>query len=109
MPGHPHPWRIMTAVFVAVLMCSLVIQKLFSPLGDAALRAADSRQISVTGVIAASPSVPATLTLRDGDSRYILANASEARIFAGRKVRIVGIFHESTGLLEVRSISPLPL
>ncbi|HUI54528.1 MAG TPA: hypothetical protein VLY04_06130 [Bryobacteraceae bacterium] len=99
----------MTAVFVAVLLCSFAIQRLFSPIGDAALRALDSRQVSVTGVIAASQSEPGKIALDDGGSRYVLADQIHAGMFAGRKVRVIGIFHESTGLLEVRSISPLPL
>ena len=63
---------------------------------------------SVTGVIAASPSEPGKLALCDGTSSYILADQTKARVFAGRKVRVIGILHESTGLLELRNIDPLP-
>jgi hypothetical protein len=99
----------MTVVFGGVLLCSFAIQKLLSPVGDAAVRAADARQVSVTGVIAASRAEPGKLALRDGNSWYVLADQSKARGFAGHKVRVLGIFHESTGLLEIRDIGPLPL
>jgi hypothetical protein len=45
-------------VFGGVLLCSFAISKLFSPAGDAALRALDARPASVIGVIAASSSEP---------------------------------------------------
>jgi hypothetical protein len=44
MPGNPHPWRIMTAVLGGVLLFSVMLQKLFTPAGDAVLRAATQRQ-----------------------------------------------------------------
>jgi hypothetical protein len=34
MAGNSHPWRIMTAVFIGVLLVSFCIQKLFDPAGD---------------------------------------------------------------------------
>jgi hypothetical protein len=108
MSGNPRPWRIMTVVFGGVLLCSFAISKLFSPAGDAALRALDARPASVIGVIAASPSEPGKLALAGGASWYILSDQTKARVFAGRKVRVIGILHESTGLLELRSIDPLP-
>ena len=108
MPGNPRPWRIMTVVFGGVLLCSFAIEKLLSPAGDAAVRAFDARQVNVTGVMAASPSEPGKFALCDGASSYILADQAEARRFAGYRVRIRGIVHESTGLLEIRHIDPLP-
>ncbi|MFY9725299.1 MAG: hypothetical protein WAJ87_07375 [Bryobacteraceae bacterium] len=79
-----------------------------SPTGDAAMRAVDSRQASVTGVIAASQSDPGKLVLRDGSTPYTLAGQVKARRFAGLRLCILGISHESTGLLEIRNIDPLP-
>ncbi len=99
----------MTVVFGGVLLCSFAIEKLFSPAGDAALRAFDARQVSVTGVIVASRSEPGKLALCASSSSYILEDQTTARVFAGHKVRVIGILHESTGLLELRNIAPVPL
>ena len=97
----------MAAVFAGVLLCSFGIEKLFSPAGNAALRAFDTRQVNMTGVIAASPSEPGKLALVAGTRSYILADQALARLFAGHRVRVVGIVHESSGLLEIRHIDPL--
>ena len=94
----------MAVVFGGVLLCSFAIEKLFSPAGDAALRAFDARPVSMIGVIAASQSESGKLALCDGSSSYVLADQTKARTFAGDKVRVIGILHESTGLLELRNI-----
>jgi hypothetical protein len=49
------------------------------------------------------------LALYDGASSYILVDQTRASTFARHKVRIIGILHESTGLLEIRNIDLLPL
>jgi hypothetical protein len=98
----------MAVVFGGVLLCSFAIDRLLSPAGDAVLRAFDARPVSVTGVIAVSQSEPGRLALRGSASSYILADQAKARTFAGHKVHVNGIFHESTGLLEIRNIDALP-
>jgi hypothetical protein len=99
----------MSVVFGAVLLCSFAIGKLLAPAGDAALRALDARQVEITGIIARSPSRHGSLVIADGAHSYVLADQSRARLFAGHRVRVVGIVNESTGLLEIRSIDSLAL
>jgi hypothetical protein len=83
-----------------------VIEKLFSPAGDTVLRAFDSRQVDITGTIAACPSEKGEFAVV-GAKSFILADQTRARLFAGHRVRIVGIVHESTGLLDIRRIDSL--
>jgi hypothetical protein len=94
----------MTVVFGGVLLCSFAIERLFSPAGDAVLHAIETRQVNITGFIAACPSEPGRLAIVDGTRWYILADQTQARLFAGHKVRIVGIVHPCTGLLDIRRI-----
>ncbi len=42
MPGNPHPWRIMCALFALTLLGSWIAGKLLTPLGDAVLNALDA-------------------------------------------------------------------
>jgi hypothetical protein len=106
MSGNPHPWRIMAFVFGCVLLCSFGLEKLFSPAGDAVVRAVDGRAVTLTGTIEAQPS-QGRLVFRDGVATYTLADPAKARPYAGRKVRITGTLHEATGSLEIQSITPL--
>ncbi len=94
----------MTVVFGGVLLCSFAIERVFSPVGDAALHAIETSQVNITGFIAACPSEPARLAIVDGTRWYVLADQTRARLFAGHKVRIVGTVDESTGLLDIRRI-----
>jgi len=41
-----HPWRIMTFVFAAVLLCSMALDRLLAPAGDAILNALDRQPSS---------------------------------------------------------------
>jgi hypothetical protein len=95
----------MAAVFGGVLLFSFALQMLFSPAGGAVLRALDTSQVAVRGIIAVSPSEPGQLVLYSSNSAYALADQREARAYLGRQVRITGILHKSTGLLEIRSIA----
>ncbi len=96
----------MTAVFAGVLLFSFVIERMFSPAGDAALQALDRKQVNVTGVIASVRS-GRPLTLADGHTSYILDDQDRARTWAGRRVHVSGLLHESTGVLEIRRIDPI--
>jgi Protein of unknown function (DUF5818) len=105
MPGNPHPWRIMTLIFCAVLLCAIGLQHLVSPAGDALVRAVDGRPVTLTGTIAAQPA-GGRLVFRASDTTYRLSNPAMARYYAGRVVRITGTLHRATGLLEIRTIGP---
>lgn len=107
--GNPHPWRYMAMVFGGVLLCSFALLKVLSPAGDAMLRAVDGNQATITGTIAPSPTEPGKLALYHGRAAYILSDQAKARAYAGRAVRIAGILHQSTGLLEIRKIEPADL
>ena len=94
----------MAAVFGGVLLCSLGLQKIFSPAGDAMLRVVDVRQTTITGAIAPSRSERGKFALYHGDFAYILADQATAGTYAGHEVRVTGVLHESTGLLDVEKI-----
>ena len=97
----------MTAVFAGVLLFSFAIEKMFSPAGHAVLQALDAKQVNVTGVIASARS-GRPLTLASGATSYILDDQDKARTWAGHRVHVSGLLHESTGVLEIRRIDPLP-
>jgi hypothetical protein len=105
MNGYPHPWRIMTVLFGAVLLCSFGLHHLFSPVGDAVLRAVDGRPATLTGTIEASAG-DGRLVLRGDSVTYTLAGPIAAQRYIGHTVRITGVLHESTRLLEIRTIAP---
>ena len=94
----------MAVVFGGVLLCSFGLQKLFSPAGDAVVWAVDGRPVTLTGTIEAQPS-EGRLVFRDGVATYTLADPAKARPYAARKVRITGTLHETTGVLEIQSIT----
>ncbi len=96
----------MTAVFGGVLLCAFALQRLFAPAGDAVVKAVDQRPISAIGTIIAGRSAAGGLSLDDGRSAYRLTDPARARQYAGHTVRITGILHESTGLLDIRTIEP---
>jgi hypothetical protein len=106
---NPHPWRIMTAVFGGVLFCSILLQKLFSPVGDAMLQAADRRAATITGTIAESQSESGRLALYDGRSAYRLPDQEKVRTYAGRRVRVSGAIHQATGIFDIRTIELVDL
>jgi hypothetical protein len=103
MPENAHPWRVMTVVFGAVLVCSYGLERLASPAADAVVRVADTRPVSVTGTIDV-PAAKASPVLRSPGATYTLSDPAKARAWAGRQVRITGVLHESTGVLEIRTI-----
>jgi hypothetical protein len=103
MSGNSHPWRIMTAVFGAVLLCSFGLEKLLSPAGDAAVRAVDGRTVSLTGTIAIRP-FDSSIVLQSGGTVYVLSNPEAARSFVGRQVRIAGTVHRSNSRLAIETI-----
>jgi hypothetical protein len=104
MSGNPHPWRIMAVVFGGVLLSSFLLQELFSPAGDAVVRAVDGRPVVLTGTIAVPPA-KAGLVIHGDHDTYTLAEPAKAQAYAGRKVRITGTLHDATGLLEIYSIT----
>jgi hypothetical protein len=106
MPGNPHPWRIMSVLFVGVLLCSFGLQKFIAPAGNMVIRAVDTKSVTVTGTIQAD--LPhRRLVLENGAGIYLLADPPKALPYTGRKVRIAGTFHESTGVLDIQSITSL--
>jgi hypothetical protein len=105
MHGNPHPWRIMTLVFGAVLLCSFGLERLFSPVGDAVANAVDGRTVTLTGTIDA-PTARGPLVFHSGGAVYTLAGSSQARLYAGRLVRITGTLREAAARLEIRTIAP---
>ena len=96
----------MAVVFGGVLLCSFGLQKLFSPAGDAAVRAVDGRPVILTGTVSSAPP-EGRLVFQDGATTYTLADPVKARPYAGRKVRISGTLHEATGLLDIAGINSI--
>jgi len=94
----------MCAVFGGVLLCSCALERLSSVPVDAIVRAVDARPVSLTGTIDVR-GAEAGLVFHSAGNTYTLSDLSKARSFAGRPVRITGVLHESTGLIEIRSIS----
>ena len=93
----------MTVLFGCVLLCSFVLEKLASPAGDAVLRAVDSKNVSLTGVIEPQPGADSVI-FRDAQGAYDLSDPAKARPHAGRRVHIAGILHEASHRLDVREI-----
>lgn len=104
MHRKPHPWPLMAAVFGGVLLCSFVLDSLFTPAADAVLNRMDRRRTTLTGTIGPSRSANGRLVLHDGAAEYILADQRKARSYAGRAVRVTGILHESTEVFEIQKI-----
>ena len=94
----------MALLFAGVLICSFGIQKLMSPVSDAVLQIADGTEFTVTGTVATAG---ARYVLANDRALYRLKNPAAAARFAGRRVRICGILHSSTGLLDVKAISAI--
>jgi hypothetical protein len=101
----------MSLVFAVVILCSFGIQKLLSPAGNAVLMALDSKEVTVTGTVSSGPrfastdAVDSLYVVGDTNVLYRLSNPAVAAEFAGRRVRIHGVLHEDSGLLEVKTIS----
>lgn len=74
-----------------------------SSAGDRVLAAVDSRSVTVTGIVAQKPTGE-MYVVADTHSVYRLQDAS-ARTFMGRHVRIVGVLHEQSRVLDVKAIS----
>jgi len=96
----------MAAVFGGVLLLSFGLERLFAPAGDALTRALDGRQITITGTIE-SGSHPNQLALHQGRSTYYFSDQTPAVGYARREVRVTGVLHRSTGLLDIESIQPV--
>lgn len=96
----------MTVVFGAVLLCSFGLHHLFSPAGDALLRVVDARSVTLAGTIEWQPAGD-RLVFRAAGVTYPLADPAAARSYAGHAVRITGTLHQATGLLEIRTITPI--
>lgn len=105
MSGNPHPWRIMTLVFGAVLLCSFALQHFLSPAGNAVMRAVNSRSASLTGTIDTQPG--SAIVFHAAAGAYAVANPSAARSYTGRAVRVSGVLHEDTGEIEIRTIETI--
>ncbi len=95
----------MALVFGAVLLCSFGLDRLFSPVGDAVVNAVHGRTVTLTGTIDA-PITGGPLVFHSGGAVYTLAGSSQARLYAGRSVRITGTLREATARLEIRAIAP---
>jgi hypothetical protein len=93
----------MVVVFGAVLLCAFALERVASPLGDAGLRAIDSRAVQLTGTVAAQ-SFDSSLVLNSAGTVYWLSDPNAVRPYLGRTVRISGTLHQSTGRLEVNRI-----
>ncbi len=104
MYRNSHPWRLMTAVFGGVLLCSFLVEMLFSPWGEAVLNRLDRRQAKVAGEVGPSASDGGKLVLHDGPRTYILMDQGKAKAYSGRYAQVTGVLHESTRVLEIRGI-----
>ncbi len=95
----------MTLVFGAVLLCSFGLDRLLSPAGDAVVSAVDGTPATLIGTIdTQTPGGP--LVFHAGGATYALADPAVARRFAGHTVRISGVLHHTSGLLEIGTITP---
>lgn len=94
----------MTLMFGAVLLCSVALQQLLSPVGDAVVSVADARPATFTGTIVNQPA-DGSFVLQAGRSSYVIADRQIALTYTGRPVRVNGILHETTGILEIKSIA----
>ncbi len=93
----------MTAVFAAVLLCAFGLERIASPLGDAGVRAVDSRRVELTGTVVAQRS-DSSLVLNSAGTVYPVSDPNAVRPYVGRTVRVSGTLHPSTGRLEVNRI-----
>ena len=98
-----HPWRIIFAALAGVLLCAVAIQTVASHAGDAVLAAMDAHNVTVTGVVAEEPAGSLCL-VADTHSIYHL-DSEAVRRFTGQRVRISGVLHEHSRILDVKAIS----
>jgi len=96
----------MTLMLGAVLLCAFGLDRLLSPAGNAVLRAMDSRSVAIDGSIEAQ-TPGGRLVFEAGGVTYALARTSQARPYVGRTVRITGTVHQTTGVLDIRTIAPV--
>lgn len=92
----------MAVFFAAVLIYSIGIDRIMSPVGNAVLERADATPVTLTGTVAGRGTRD---VVADDRTLYHLKDPAGAAAFAGRRVRISGILHTSTGVLEVKAIS----
>lgn len=105
---YQHPWRTMFMTFGGVLLFSAGIQSLFSPLGNVALRAFDTRDATFTGVVAASGEFhKITPASSEPSTVYRLSNPERATGLMGRAVRVSGVLHPQSGVLDITCIAPV--
>jgi hypothetical protein len=112
----------MTLVFTGVLLVSAGVELLLTPLGDAFIRSLDGCELTVAGVVSetrasaecSEPEVrvaqshkTSCYVLSTAGVVYPLADVPAAAAFVGKQVRIRGVLHQATGILEVRSIAPI--
>jgi hypothetical protein len=106
-----HPRRIMTLVLGGVLLYSAGIQELFSQASESVFRSMDSRELTVTGRLAVIPGTNCRShktpmwVLRADDACYRLEGPVPPDVLAGNHVRINGVLHETTGILDLRRIA----
>jgi hypothetical protein len=93
----------MAAAFGAVLLCSFVLEQIFSPMGNAVLDRVDRRAAVLDGTVVAA-SGQSFMEFRGIRRTYLLSNPSAVVLYLGKQVRISGVLYESSGLLEVQSI-----
>ena len=105
MESTQHPWRTMTLTLAGVLLCSFLLQKLTSPVGDAAVRAVDGRKVMVTGVVSEVSGPSRGYALDDGQVLYLLRHTDAVAPFTGRRVQVTGTLHQATGVLDIKSIA----
>lgn len=98
----------MFAVFGGVLLLSAGIQFLFSPLGNAVVLALDAREETLTGVVDVSGEFHKTTPsgVVGLSSVYRLSNPGKAAGLTGRIVRVSGVIHQRSRVLDITCIAP---
>jgi len=117
----------MTSFLLITLAASFLLQKLISPVGDAAVAFFNSSETTYTGVVTDarcggdmlkgldSLSVQRCLpsgggvkyALYDGHTLFVLGDQRAPERFVGRRVRIRGTLRQDSNVLEVRAIDPI--
>jgi len=114
----------MTSFLFITLWASFLLQKLISPVGDAAVAFFYSNETTYTGVVTDArcggdtqealsdqPCLPSGSGVRyalyAGRTLYVLGDQRTPERFVGRRVRIRGKLRQDSNVLEVKAIDPI--